>query len=630
MITPTLNELDSSRDMISSFGGLHQGMNCGENEFFDEINMSADYYPAIAPRKKIGEWYKTYNNIYGLFAKNGLIFVEGNTLYYCKDPSKGNELIVRGGLEKSEKMMCGMGANVLIWPDKKVFNTSDLTIKDMGAKIQTKGTVSFTMCTLEGADITPITKAPTVGKTAPASAQNGDYWIDTNSQPNVLKKYTTAWSAITTCSNGAIYWMDTGTTPNVLKLWNESESQWTAVATSYTKIGYNGIGSPFEKYDVVHIEGVTGDIASTFNQDMTIWDKKKDFIIVTALLTQNTLQTDVITLERRIPDMDFVCESENRVWGCSNEKHEIYCCKQGDPTNWYSYLGTAADSYAATIGSDGDFTGCCAYGGQVLFFKEDCIHKVYGNCPSNYQITTSYCRGVQKGCEKSLAIVNEVLYYKSRDDICAYDGSSPVSISSALGPIRCKQAEAGALGSKYYIYMIQYEDGNGMIIGSCNFVYDTRNGLWHKDYGKYRGMFAYWDGILYCYDCFRIIGISMGKYGSKFKLENDFEWMAETGLIGLSYPNNKYVSKICMRLSMPLASTLSVDVMYDSSGEWKEEVTIESKYEEDRRDTPAFVKMRSYEIPILPMRCDHMRVRFRGKGDVRIYSISKVTEQGGI
>ena len=81
---------------------------------------------------------------------------------------------------------------------------------------------------------------------------------------------------------------------------------------------------------------------------------------------------------------------------------------------------------------------------------------------------------------------------------------------------------------------------------------------------------------------------------------------------------------------MPLASTLSVDVMYDSSGEWKEEITIESKYEEDRRDTPAFVKMRSYEIPILPMRCDHMRVRFRGKGDVRIYSISKVTEQGGI
>lgn len=629
MITPTLNELDSSRDMISSFGGLHPGMNCGENEFSNEQNMSADYYPAMAPRKKIGIAFET-GKIYGMYSKNGLIYVEDGTLYYDKNPLLGEAISHIEELEKSQKMMCGMGANVLIWPDKKVFNTSDWTMKDMGAKKQTSGTVSFTMCTLEGADITPITKAPTVGKTAPTSAQNGDYWIDTSSQPNVLKKYTTAWGIITTCSNGAIYWMDTGTTPNVLKLWNESESQWTAVATSYTKISNKGIGTPFEQYDVVHIEGVTGDIASTFNQDMAIWDKKDDFIIVTALLTNNTSQTGVITLERRIPDMDFVCESENRVWGCSNEKHEIYCCKQGDPTNWYSYLGTAADSYAATIGSDGDFTGCCAYGGQVLFFKEDCIHKVYGNCPSNYQITTSYCRGVQKGCEKSLAIVNEVLYYKSRDDICVYDGSSPISVSSALGPMRCKKAEAGALGSKYYIYMDRYE--NGTVSGSGTFVYDTSNGLWHKDSEENRQMFTYYDGTLYCWEKGRkrVVGISMEKIRTKFDPENDFEWMAETGLIGLSYPNNKYVSKICMRLSMPLASTLSVDVMYDSSGEWKEEITIESKYEEDRRDTPAFVKMRSYEIPILPMRCDHMRVRFRGKGDVRIYSISKVTEQGGI
>ena len=69
-------------------------------------------------------------------------------------------------------------------------------------------------------------------------------------------------------------------------------------------------------------------------------------------------------------------------------------------TNWYSYLGTAADSYAATVGSDGEFTGCTAYGGQVLFFKEDCIHKVYGSYPANYQINTQRCRGVQKDVRK--------------------------------------------------------------------------------------------------------------------------------------------------------------------------------------------------------------------------------------
>ena len=105
--------------------------------------------------------------------------------------------------------------------------------------------------------------------------------------------------------------------------------------------------------------------------------------------------------------------------------------------------------------------------------------------------------------------------------------------------------------------------------------------------------------------------------------------MSGTGLIGISYPNNKYISKICLRLSLPLDSELDVDVMYDSCGEWEEAAHMESKYEQSRRDTPSFVTMRSFEIPIFPIRCDHMRIRLRGKGDARVYSISKVLEQGG-
>lgn len=416
--------------------------------------------------------------------------------------------------------------------------------------------------------------------------------------------------------------MDTSCMPNALKLWSESESQWTSVATSYTKITNAGIGKVFEKYDVVHIEGVTGSIADTFNQDMAIWDKQDDFIIVTALLTNNTSQTGVITLERKIPDMDFVCESENRVWGCSSEKHEIYCCKQGDPTNWYSYLGTAADSYAATIGTDGDFTGCCAYGGQVLFFKEDCIHKVYGNCPANYQINTSYCRGVEKGSEGSLALVNEILYYKSREDICAYDGSVPVTISTALGAVSYGDACAGALGGKYYVCMKNRKTGEYE-----TFVYDSRKRIWHKEDSERMQMLTYVDGALYYWseESAAILKMEIGEG----ETEELIEWMAETGMIGMSYPNNKYVSKICMRLSMPEKSEMSVDVMYDSDNHWQETARIESLYEESRRDTPSFVRMRSYEVPIIPMRCDHMKIRLRGKGDIRIYSISKVMEQGG-
>ena len=45
-------------------------------------------------------------------------------------------------------------------------------------------------------------------------------------------------------------------------------------------------------------------------------------------------------------------------------------------------------------------------------------------------MTDTPCRGVQKGSWRSLCVVNEVLYYKGRTEICAYDGSVPVAVSA--------------------------------------------------------------------------------------------------------------------------------------------------------------------------------------------------------
>lgn len=75
-----------------------------------------------------------------------------------------------------------------IWPDKKIFNTNDKTLKDMEASKATAGTVTFSMCTLDGADITPITKAPSIGTVAPQSPKADDLWLDTSSTPHVIKK----------------------------------------------------------------------------------------------------------------------------------------------------------------------------------------------------------------------------------------------------------------------------------------------------------------------------------------------------------------------------------------------------------------------------------------------------------
>ena len=50
-------------------------------------------------------------------------------------------------------------------------------------------------------------------------------------------------------------------------------------------------------------------------------------------------------------------------------------------------------------------------------------------------------------------VVNETLLYKSRSDICAYQGGFPSGISDALGEELYSDAVAGAIRDRYYISM---------------------------------------------------------------------------------------------------------------------------------------------------------------------------------
>ena len=130
-------------------------------------------------------------------------------------------------------------------------------------------------------------------------------------------------------------------------------------------------------------------------------DAAADWVIIVALIEKPETAAGV-KLQRKVPDMDFVVEHGNRLWGCSSEKHEIYASALGDPKNWNQYLGVASDSYAVTVGSTGPFTGAASHLGFILFFKQDCVHQILGSKPSNFQLDTTNCRGVAEGSERSL------------------------------------------------------------------------------------------------------------------------------------------------------------------------------------------------------------------------------------
>lgn len=577
---PTLYVKEKSRQMSDAFLGYNHNLRIGDSEFYDMKNMTSDYYPVLTPRGRRGV-YKDGVNASGLIAKDKLCYVDGSAFVM------GDERIEMG-LTDGTKDLISMGAYVIIMPDKKYINTIKKGNKyehgDIDATFTTTANVSFTLCTLTGDAYENVT----VSAKAPSNPVNEQLWIDTSTTPHTLKKYST------------------------------TNAMWVSIATTYIKVSSNGIGKAFKQYDGVKISGITVEALTELNGSHALWGCGDDYLIITGILDEVTTQTvaqGAITISRQMPIMDFIVESNNRLWGCrygtnhdGDIVNEIYACKQGDFKNWNCFMNLSTDSYAVSCGSDGQFTGAITHLGYPLFFKENCVHKVYGDYPANFRLQNTACRGVQRGSHRSLAIVNETLFYKSGTGVCAYDGSLPVEMSTALGEIRYSDAIAGAHSNKYYIDM-KTADGIYHL-----FIFDTAKGMWHKEDNLHVDCFCSFMNEMYAIDHDTKHIITM--LGSGTKDSKKVPWMVETGLIGMSMPDMKYISRLLVRMSLEVGAKVEVSIQYDSIGDWEQvcQMTVTS--------------LRSFAVPIRPRRCDHFRIRIEGEGQGKIYSITKTIEQG--
>ena len=577
---PTLYVKQKSRQMSDAFLGYNHNLRISDSEFYDMKNMTSDYYPVMAPRKKRGI-YKDGVNANGLIAKDSLCYVDGSAFVIGDDR-------IEMGLTDGTKELISMGAYVIIMPDRKYVNTikngTEYEYGSIDEEHSTTQDVTFTLCTLTGDSY----ENAMVSAKAPENPVNDQLWIDTSSTPHTLKKYST------------------------------SNAMWVSIATTYIKVSSKGIGKNLKQYDGVKITGITADGITALNSAHALWGCNDDYIIITGILDKVTTQTvaqGAITISRKMPTMDFIVESNNRLWGCrygtnadGNTVNEIYACKLGDFKNWNCFMNLSTDSYTVSCGTDGKFTGATVHLGYPLFFKENCVHKVYGDYPANFQLQNTACRGVQRGSHRSLAIVNETLFYKSLNGVCAYDGSLPVEMSTALGEIRYSDAVAGAHGNKYYITM-KSADGTYHL-----FVYDTAKGMWHKEDNLCVDGFCSYLNELYAIDHDTKHIITM--LGSGANDGKRVPWMVETGLVGMSLPDMKYISRLIVRMSLEVGANVEVSIQYDSIGDWEKvcQMTVTS--------------LRSFSIPVRPRRCDHFRIRIEGEGEGRIYSITKTIEQG--
>ena len=602
-----LNELPTSRDTIDIFGGYNHNLRIGDGEFYDMKNLTSADYPVLSPRPKRGVYVPNYaatpEHPIGMIAKDALCYVESNgdgtsTFYINGYPVEfeGNDR-----LNDEEKTLISMGSYIIIMPDKFYINTQSPNYSDKGKIEQTfeakTGTAQFDLCKIDGEGYS--IPYGNITNSAPDNPEDSEYWLDTSGETHVLKQYS------------------------------KTNSQWVSIATTYIKISFPGnptdLTQLFSANDGLTISGITAsEQLEDLNNTMVVWDVGQDYIIVTGMLDliaeQKLTNEAFISIKRQMPTMDFIVESGNRLWGCrygtalnGEVVNEIYASKLGDFKNWNSFAGISTDSYVASVGTDGQFTGAITHLGYPIFFKENCMHKVYGNYPANYQIQTTACRGVQKGCAKSLAIVNEVLYYKARSAVCAYDGSLPVEISSALGEEVYSDAVAGVYRNKYYISMMDS-------IGDYHlFVYDTQKGMWHREDNTEAVAFCNCDGELYYIDYASEDGAIRIKtvVGTGDNVEDKpVRWEATTGIIGTESPDKKYLSRIVIRGSLEVGTTLHLQAQYDSSGTWVQVFSMSTS------------KLKTFAIPIRPKRCDHLRLRFVGVGEAKIFSITKTFEQG--
>lgn len=320
------------------------------------------------------------------------------------------------------------------------------------------------------------------------------------------------------------------------------------------------------------------------------------------------VETASVKLWREVPDLDFICESGNRLFGVNNAQRTLYASALGDPNNFYIYDGLSTDSFQLPLGADGDVTGCVAYSGSVLFWQEDCLHKLMGSRPSAFEVRTYQIAGLQKGSEKSMVIANETLYYKGRDGVYAYSGSTPKLVSAPLGDVAYEGAVAGSDGRRYYISM-KRTDTEGWELLS----YDIRLGLWLREDDTRAVGFARSEGTLYLLNETGLCALGQGAddEGEPIAWEATFAPFYEDTL------RRKRPSGLLLRFELETGAWAEVELARDG-GVFHTLCTLKAS------DGPTAV------VPIRPGRCDSYRLRLKGEGRCVLRSMERVFSLGGV
>lgn len=439
------------------------------------------------------------------------------------------------------------------------------------------------------------------------------------------------------------YWLDvSGDKPKLME-WSVSSSMWITLASTYVQIecGDGSVFNGVKVFDTVKLycgvpedtdQNVT-DILNSYQYiyggiDMTVSPAVQKPIVAgilpaaTVTVTNpgpdpDTGFTNGFGVRRDIPEMDYVVECGNRLWGCYYSEvaglNEIYASKLGDPTNWDVFQGLSTDSWRASRGTAVPYTGAAVLDGHPLFFREESLEKVYPSASGAHQIQTFDLEGVELGAADSLCVIEDRLYYKSRGGVMVYTGSMPRRISDAFGDMVFRGGSGARHQMKYCLSTNLQGDTEEPVV----LVLDLVTGDWHIEGDAWYGLAVTWKDDLYYIDAGDIKSMAEGiVYGT-------VNWYAETAPQAIHYDSasrslteHKWISYLRVRYRMLSNGTrqpdrLRIYIAYED-GDWQLLTDLRSG------QTP----LRTWEINLLPRRKDNFRLRFEGSGPVQIFDVA--------
>lgn len=578
------------------FGGLNENASARDGEIAAMENMSSDCWPLLAPRAK-RYLVRTLEKPNGMAAKDALCWVDGTDFYY--------DGVKRGEVSDGEKRFYFLNRWIVIWPDKLCYNTATEEFGSLEASVDAEGVVR---------------KALFLSSPAPGgiSSQNNCLVLDSTTVQGVIR----AGDAVTISGcvkhpennltlvvrevvGSAMYFYDNSFTVDVASVYTAGTS---GLAAGHYNFEHDGqyysfyLDEAISAGDTLTFEGGSALILRHGGAESAVDVEvgARGEIWLDFERTEHGYAEDVpVTVSRNVPELDYLCECDNRLWGVKDQT--VYCSGLGDPRVWYNYDGTATSSWSVEVGSGGAFTGACAYGGYPLLFKEDHIYRVYGTKPQNFQLMDTETLGCEAGSDRSFAVVGQTLYYKTRAGFAAYAGGVPALVDGALGTVRRSGAIAGTDGRKYYVSV---SDGESRSL----YVYDTVPGAWHREDASDAVAFAWCGGELYMLLAdggLWQIGRVRAPAGEE---EDEVRSMAEFADFTDATFEKTAAAHLYFRVQAE--GELRMLVSYDG-GDWQEAGRVFGAGQGVRT------------MHLIPHRCDRFRVRLVGRGDWKLWAMSR-------